>query len=268
MKALKSSNSQSFTSVNQRSGTTIPSKWTGTLRYAFNGIGACSTSYAETVFAPSSAFDPGGSSDTFNPIGFDELALWYLNYRVHSAKIKVRCSIFSTNVAPTSTAIKANFALFSSNSNATANTFSNAMAQPGSRNGTVELGKDLVLRDQGSYQSVSGLNPAGFDSTVAAVTGNPASMWYFHVGSYSQAAYTDCSTTIQVTLDLRVSFYNRKILALNAFSMRSAQIFRELGNEISLIRKSVLLMSSLIQLNHLVKIYQTTMIEREYLRKR
>jgi len=201
---LKSNPNSSFT----------PAALEKTLTWAFNASAATSATYGETVFAANSLFDPGQASSASQPLGFDQLAVWYNKYKVIASSISLSVQLASSSATPTASSIGARVVLYPSGTAAAAATFQDAVSQPGAIDR--ELGSiPVLIKNQLTTKAVLGFGSSDADdSSCALVTANPASLWHWHFG-IAAGTYTNVEFVVTVTMSFRSRFYSRVTQALS-----------------------------------------------------
>jgi hypothetical protein len=188
------------------------------MRYAFLGTVAAATGYTETVWSGTNATDPGGGSDTRQPIGFDEMQVWYTNFRVNKASIEIQHTLTSSSATPTATAIGGDVCLYANESSSALTLQASAISQPGAKFSRLVLGKVTTLKLSGSSKSVIGIPHAGNDNYIGTTASGPASFnWYFHAGRSCDVAYTGISIEYTLRITYNITFYNRKLIELPTF---------------------------------------------------
>lgn len=221
-------NVSSKTSFGPRSSVVIPNHTRCKMKYAFAGTRSLSTGWVETVWSGTNLSDPGGGSDTRQPIGYDEMALWYINYVNHGAKVKIVINIVNTNIAPTSTLVGGDVVLYASSTSSAVSLLASALSQPGAKFSRLGGPRVLTLEMAASNESVLGTSTHGPDSAVGLTASGPAAFnWYFHFGVAADAVYTDCTMEYIITVMYDVTFFNRKLLELPTFQDHFARFVRE-----------------------------------------
>lgn len=211
-----------------RSKVVVPVSMRADMKWAYIGSTAASTTYAETIFSGVDLTDPGLSTSTRQPVGFDELALWYGNYRNHSSVMIIKCNMTSTAVAPTATVIGGDLVIYASSTTTSASNVIDAMAQPGAK--FVRLGgvNTHTITHRGSHQSVMGFRPAGVDSSVSLTATGPVGYgWVWHVCFQSDAAYTAVNIDFNILIVYDVTFFNRKLLNMSTYEERFGQFIKQ-----------------------------------------
>lgn len=203
----------------------IPSETRCKLRYAFIGTVAASTSYSEVVFSGSGAADPGGGSDTKQPVGFAQLAAWYNLYRVVEAHAELVATINSSSTTPVATAIGGDMVLYANASASSANLLATAISQPRAQWSRLALGSVCKLNCRGGHKLTNGMSGAGYDGTSALTSTVPTNSWNFHLGFAADAAYTSISTeyTLKITYD--VIFFGRKLVEVALFERATHEFY-------------------------------------------
>jgi len=75
----------------------------------------------------------------------------------------------------------------------------------------------------GSLKQVLGVAGIGYDASSALVNASPTATYNWHLGSQSPAAYTSVVSQIQVLIEFKVEFFNRKLLELSLMEEKFAQ---------------------------------------------
>jgi hypothetical protein len=179
------------------------------------------------VFSGTNLSDPGGASDTHQPLGFDEMALWYTNYMFHSSEIRIVASYGSNNIAPVATAIGGDILVYPNSSASASSILVDALVQPGVKSSRLTIAKVGTILAYGDMKSVIGLQNYSYDGSVGTTaSGLAAFNWFWHFGRASEAAYTDIALeyTIQITYD--VTFFNRKLLAIPTLEREMSKFLR------------------------------------------
>lgn len=214
------------------SGAYAPHELNADLRWGFDGNGATSASYGETVFSGNNLFDPGLGSSATQPIGFDQYAIWYEVYRVMKSKCTIKMALVSTASAPTATALEGSFVLYANNTSSPANTLGDALAQPGAIFKQATSAKPITLVKTVTTAQITGQKPAGVaDGTQAAVGGAPSEQWYWHVGSASGAAYTGIVMNLTATVEYGTRFFSRALVPLSLYAQEMKKVRKVLDAE-------------------------------------
>lgn len=199
-------------------GSVIPASHRCKLMWAFPGTTAAGTGYTETVFSGNNITDPGLASSSSQPLGFDEMALWYTNYVFHGSEARLVANYASSSVTPTATALGGDVLLYANTSASASAVLADALAQPGVKATRLSEAKVATLKSLGTNKSVIGFHSSPMDTSVGTTASGPAAFtWCWHYGRASDAAYTGISIeyTIQIVYD--ITFFNRKLLALSSF---------------------------------------------------
>jgi len=198
-------------------GSVVPACTKAVLRFAFNGTASPSTGYSEFISSGTNLFDPSGAGGSQQPVGFDELALWYNSYRVNKCDIELTAYMSSTSATPTATAMGANVVLYPNSSASSVTLLTSAQSQAGAKSCVLTLGSHERVRHSGTYKTVLGLAPHGFDSTVSSTGGGPSVGWNWHLGYTADAAYTGVLLEFQILYTYHCEFFSRKLLEVSTF---------------------------------------------------
>lgn len=187
----------------------IPARLRTRLRYV-DQFAMTSTAGAivSQVFRGNSVYDPDFSNVGHQPNGYDQLANFYLYYRVFSSLIRVVVGAVGTTGA--------NSGFWSviypsTNSTASNQTMIEAVEQPRSVSGynTSQLPWRGIRR--ASTTEIMGLGKGGLSENdyAAAVAANPATQWYWIVQAQTQDASTTGSAFVLFELEYDVEFWGR-----------------------------------------------------------
>lgn len=208
--------------------TVVPPQTRCKMKYAFAGTRAVGTGYTEVVWSGTNLSDPGGGTDTRQPIGYDEMALWYTNYVNHSATIKLKVNMVDTSVTPTSTNLGGDVVIYANSSASAPSLLVSAVGQPGSKFIRFGASRCVTLIHHASNETVLGTKTHGPDSAVGLTASGPAAFnWYWHFGTATDAVYTNCSIEYLLEITYDVTFFNRKIIEMPTFQMLFSKFLKE-----------------------------------------
>jgi hypothetical protein len=162
------------------------------------------------VFSANGLYDPDVSGVGTQPMGFDQMMIFYEHYTVTEAKIVVTFRNFSTAIAPVVfIAFRADTVLSTDPKVVmeTGNAISTQL-MPANIDGSL---KELTLRGNiGRFLGFDDLQ----DSNVARgdISSNPAEGAFFHVGAFYNEGAATGSVSFQVRLEYRAVFTEPRII--------------------------------------------------------
>lgn len=162
------------------------------------------------VYRGNSVYDPYYSGLGSQPLGFDNWAGMYENYRVHSSRILTRVSNMGS--------IPMSVCLFPSISNSGAPTYIASASSPFAKTtivGAIDGSSVKMLKHYMKTIKMHGERIFNNDNYAAGVTGNPTSEWYWIVTFFSQDASTNLNFAIDIKVTYYVEFFKRKQLDLS-----------------------------------------------------
>lgn len=193
----------------------IPDRIFAKLKYTSRVVLTSTTGIGYTYqFAGNSMYDPDYTSTGSQPLGFDQWATMYDNYRVNGSKIVLRLASTGTT-ASTQTM---EFALIPTPFQSPYSAIEDARANPMCSFTVANLNSyQPTMKRYCSTRRVFGYDKkAQADQDLqAAVTTNPAKQWYWNLIAQSADRTTTVSIIVYVTMTFYCEFFARKRLALS-----------------------------------------------------
>lgn len=192
------------------SGNFVPARMRADLKLEGTIENAASATYAEAGFTANDLFDPQGGSGAAQCPGFDQLAILYGRYRVHSSTIEVKATINSSSATPTATAMEAQVVVYPSRQSAAVSGPGDGFSQPLAKIVVISGEKPATIRHRIDLAKFLGC-PPNSDRFQALVSASPAEVVYWHVGIVSRA-YTTVLTDLVVSITYHCEFFERNSL--------------------------------------------------------
>ncbi len=166
------------------------------------------TTPAEFTYRGNSCFDPDQTGVGTQPLGFDQYAVFYDEYRVYSSSIMMQCTNQSVSGV--------HMSVIPSKGNVGAGSFIVSVQQPYARYRFAAgiAGQDrFTIKSYMSTKKFWGRKVSTEDNFAADTTSNPTNQWFWVTEIQSSDKITDLNIDILIKLVYWVEFSARKILA-------------------------------------------------------
>lgn len=181
--------------------------------YTNSAVTSGASSAGAYVFSANGLYDPDITGSGGQPMGFDQMMIYFNHYTVHSCRIRV---VFGSN----SSALRATVALMTSGSSTAVTVIENAVENgdiafqvlefAGTFGGTATFTRNL---DIGRFQAV--VDVLDDPNMRGDATANPVEQAYYHLMVWCADSSTVVSAGFQVVLEYDVTFHEPRKASLS-----------------------------------------------------